>query len=66
MTTNQIFNQVFQQSGLSKIEFAYALDTDPSRISVYLSGKENIKYSTLQKLLNFYGLKVEMTVTKIA
>lgn len=65
MTTNQILNQVFQQSGMNKSEFAFALDTEPSRICHWLSGTENIKYSTLQKLLNFYGLKVEITVSKL-
>ena len=61
MTTNQVLRQIFEDSGLTKTEFSIQCDTEPSRISCWLNDKENIKFSTLQRLCESYGIKVSIT-----
>ena len=48
-------NDLMQQRGLSKLEFAQALGKRPSEVTKWLSGQHNFTIRTLALLSAFFG-----------
>lgn len=48
-------NDLMQQRGLSKLEFAKALGKRPSEITKWLSGQHNFTLRTIALLSSFFG-----------
>ena len=53
-SSNRI-NDLMQQRGLSKLEFAQALGKRPSEVTKWLSGQHNFTIRTLALLSAFFG-----------
>lgn len=61
-TTNQLLIKVFQESGLSKVEFATQCDYDLYRMYDYLNDVSTVKYQTLEKILSNYGIRISIKI----
>lgn len=48
-------NELMEKRGLSKLEFAQALDKRPSEITKWLSGQHNFTIRTISLLSSFFG-----------
>lgn len=48
-------NELMEQRGLSKLEFAQALDKRPSEVTKWLSGQHNFTIRTISLLSAFFG-----------
>jgi transcriptional regulator with XRE-family HTH domain len=48
-------NDLMEQRGLSKLEFAQALDKRPSEVTKWLSGQHNFTIRTISLLSSFFG-----------
>lgn len=48
-------NELMEQRGLSKLEFAQALDKRPSEVTKWLSGQHNFTIRTISLLSTFFG-----------
>ena len=61
-STNRILKEVYLNSGLSIKDFAIQCDIYERRMYIWLNGKEEMKYSTLDKLLKNYGVNVSIKI----
>ena len=60
--TNRILKEVYLESGMSVKEFAIECDVCKSQIYRWLNGNDEVRYSTLERVLKSYGLDVSIKV----
>lgn len=60
--SNEIY-RLMQERGLTKKQFADALDKKPSEVTKWLSGQHNFTIRTISMLSNFFGKPIIQTVS---
>ena len=65
MTTNKTLLNLYLESKETQIDFAYQLDTNKHSINDWLNQKNEMKFSKLEELLKFKGLKPVIKIEEI-
>lgn len=65
MTTNKTLLNLYLESKETQKEFAYQLDTNHHSVNDWLNQKNEMRFSKLEELLKFKGLKPVIKIEKI-
>jgi hypothetical protein len=65
MTTNKILLNMYLESKETQKEFAYQLDSNHCSINDWLNKKNEMRFSKLEELLKFKGLKPKIIIENI-